>query len=164
MIYFGIDIGKNGAISMEINNLVSVIDMPVKRTKGKLELNVKEIRKIFAESKKLDDVVVFIEKQQPFPKQGVVSMFTLGKEEGFFEGLFTALEIEYLFIKPKDWQKFFMLKGKKKNVKKEFKLVSKMFPELEFKSEKGKLLDGRMDAVLIMEYGKKGGVNESKRI
>jgi len=154
MIYFGIDIGKKGAISMQMNDLIDVIDMPIKRISGKIKLDIEEIKKIFKESKKLGKPVVFMEKQQPFPKQGVVSMFTLGKEEGFFQGLFEGLGIEYHFIKPKEWQKYFGIGGKKKNIKKELKLVSEIFPKLKFKSERGKILDGRLDAVLIMEYGK----------
>lgn len=46
-----------------------------------------------------------IELVHSMPKQGVASSFSFGKSAGYWEGMFDALQIPYMFATPQAWQK-----------------------------------------------------------
>jgi len=146
MIIAGIDIGKKGGIAfIDIKTLqAEVYKMPEDFT---------ELIELFERKKKRDTVIVGVEKQQPFPKQGVVSTFRLGVQYGIVLGILKALRISYEEIHPKKWQKE-MLGNYKKKTRKEIKQLSlerakSLFPYLA--NEIGKH-DGKSDSLLIAEY------------
>ena len=145
MLVGGIDVGKRGGIAfIDVRSMVAeVFSMPE---------NFEGVIEIFLERK--DRVVlVGIEKQQAFPKQGVVSMFTLGWEYGKFIGMFKALKIPFEEISPRSWQKSLGLSCKRnKRNRKELKEASiekarNLFPYLDIGKH-----DGKADALLIAEY------------
>ena len=67
--------------------------------------------------------------------------------------LLTCLEIPYDFATPRKWQKEVYDSAKKMPDPKKvsFERASRLFPKLEFK-KRGKILDGRSDAMLIAYY------------
>ena len=146
MIAVGIDVGKKGGIAF-IN--VKTLQAEV----YKMPEDLTELIALFEKKKKQNTIIVGIEKQQPFPKQGVVSTFRLGVQYGIILGILKTLRISYEEIHPKKWQKE-MLGSHKKKTRKEIKQLSlerakALFPYLA--NEIGKH-DGKSDALLIAEY------------
>ena len=70
------------------------------------------------------------------------------------------LQIPYEFVTPRKWQKVVYDSAKKLDDPKRqsFELASRLFPTLEFKTRRGRILDGRSDAMLIAEYARKTDV------
>ena len=100
MYIVGIDIGLKGAIASIDSNKpkdVMIWDMPlIEKT-----IDIVELKDIMYS---LRDSHVFVEKAQPMPKQGVVSMFNYGKTYGIVLGVLSALEIPYTLVTPQAWK------------------------------------------------------------
>ena len=143
----GIDPGKRGAIAFIKTDFseAKVFPMP--------QLEDAFISLLY--SYKDDVILVAIEKQQAFPKQGISSTFKLGLHYGKLLGIIKALFLPLEEIPPKRWQKFMLGNGKKK--RKQSKLLSlkkakDLFPKLA--KEIGKH-DGKSDALLIAEFARR---------
>ena len=145
----GVDIGLEGGITFRgRKNFVMGYVMPVL---GK-DYNLGEITQIF---KKHNPKYVFIEKQQPFPKQGVKSMFSLGRGQGIIEGIVGSLGISYELVHPKTWQTYFMGKVKKTK-EKAYQIAHRLFPHTRLYVERKtvrRVHTGLVDSLLIAEYG-----------
>lgn len=149
MIYIGIDPGKDGAIAVLDDDglLWRLIDMPenigtdlYKFLKESIELSVYK------------KAVAFVEASQVMPGQGIKSGFTYGKGYGEIIAVLKILEIPFQEIHPLTWKKEFKLI--KKDKAESIKVAEQMYPSvtIPFKTERGKLLDGRAEALLIAEY------------
>lgn len=106
MTICGIDPGLNGGISFMSDNFLICKPVPVEtyRVAGKTRkfLSVASICEL------LDDYspkLVFIEKQQAMPKQGVVSTFRTGFGYGIYLGLIVALGYKFVEVRPQVWKK-----------------------------------------------------------
>mgnify|MGYP000129570506 CR=1 FL=1 len=154
MLISGVDIGKKGAIAF-INSKTlraEVYAMPD---------DFSEIVSLFERKLQEDMLLVLVEKQQAFPKQGVVSTFKLGVQYGMILGILKALKIPYEEISAKKWQKV-MLGNCGKKIRKEIKQLSlerakNLFPYLDIGRH-----DGKADALLIAEYGRRILLSNSK--
>ena len=107
--YIGIDNGISGAIAFykpATNNLIA-LPMPIIRTKQAKGMKSEyDIPQIISLLKQYSDVkVVILEKAQPFPGQGAVSMFSIGKGFGILQGILATLMLPYQIVHPKTWQK-----------------------------------------------------------
>lgn len=151
-LIIGIDPGKKGAISIITEyGKYEVFDMPL-YPNG--EIDGYAIYKCLEKSFALDyDSFCFIEKSQPMPKQGVVSVFNYGAGYGKLLAALEILKIPYQEIRPQKWKKYFSLI--KKDKKESVSLAMKLFPDIEYTTKRGRLLDGRAEALLIAEYGKR---------
>lgn len=150
--YIGIDPGKAGAIAI-INSsgaVLSFIDMPLTATK---EIDGEAIYSFF---KKNFDVYnkeryfCILELAQAMPQQGVVSVFNYGKGFGKIQSVLEILKISTQEIRPMAWKKEFSL-VKTDKVESVAKAV-KMFPEVEFFTKRGRMLDGLAEAFLLAEF------------
>ena len=173
-IFIGIDCGLSGGIAAIGGSEITLIDTPtikidngtftkilpngekkkIKKTKRKYDLwamcEILEKQKSFAECK------VFIERAQAMPGQGVSSMFSVGYGFGAWEMACAALSIPYEIVGPKSWQKMFGIAGKgTKEVS--YLKCCQLYPKQasELKTVRGRVIDGRADALLITTYGKK---------
>ena len=54
--------------------------------------------------------LVSLEKVSSMPKQGVASSFKFGASYGYIQGVLDTLDINYILIRPQEWQKT-ILKG-----------------------------------------------------
>ncbi|HBH48588.1 MAG TPA: hypothetical protein DDX98_08100 [Bacteroidales bacterium] len=144
MIYCGIDPGKKGAISLITDvGAFGVWDMPL-HDNG--EIDVIELAKIL----KKRPNIVYIEKAQAMPKQGVSSTFNYGKGYGKVLGLLELLGLPFEEIRPTVWKKAM---GLSKMPKAEsVKLAGQLFHGADLKTKRGRLLDGRAEALLLAEY------------
>ena len=168
--YIGIDPGQKGCIT-EINcftdnKQIIFHDIPLLPERGidssktfYLLYNMKEEEHL--------DIFCLIEKAQPLPKQGCTSTFNYGLGYGKILSILEILEIPFEEIRPVKWKKEFSLtipknqKGKKAKSKDKKELSAKvaiqLYPKLkkEFYTERGKLLDGRVDSLLIATYAER---------
>jgi Holliday junction resolvasome RuvABC endonuclease subunit len=154
-VVIGIDVGYEGGIAVydiQHSDLLTW-EMPVVKKNDKRELNIDKLIDIF-NAVAYGVIMCGIEFQHPFPKEGVKSVFSLGKQVGILEAVLTSACVPYVFINPVEWKKYFMLKGKdRKNAIKECaNLIENIFPNLPIKTKKGKYKTGIIDAVLIMLY------------
>lgn len=166
MIILGIDCGLSGAIAVIDGAEIDLIDTPIiKIEKGKTPKGNKKIKRkydlwamceIFNKYKAIADMMVFIERAQAFPGQGVTSMFSIGYGFASWEMACVAMSIPYEIVGPKTWQKEFGIFGKKTKEDSYLKCCQ-LYPKhaSELKTVRGKVIDGRADALLISTYGKK---------
>ena len=145
----GIDPGKKGGIAFipipasvesESVEALSMVDAPTMA-----ELFSKRKNQIHR---------VFVEKQHPYSKQGLVSTGTLMQHYGEIIGILTALRIPFEEIPPQRWQAYIHGSKHKKRPRAEKKRASirkakSLFPFCKFKG------DGEAEALLIAEYGRR---------
>ena len=173
MIIVGIDPGQQGSIAF--------IDM--KKKKEWIEdmsllpenvINANYLYNLISNQKDVcQRIYVFLEKAQAMPGQGSVSMFNYGTGYGKILAVLEILGLSFEEVRPNKWKTEFGLSGLKKTNKKEkmtkeektaakkqrkemaVKTAMQMFPRLknEFYTSKGKMLDGRAEALLIAAYG-----------
>ena len=164
IIYIGIDNGLSGAIAFLSGNETIAIDMPIitikKGKKTKREYDLHTICKII-DNKTIEagnnDTFVFatIEQAQAYPKQGGVSNYTTGYCFGLMNGLLVGMDIPLQTVHPRIWQKEFF-KGQAGETKKlSYRVASALFPKVELMTPRGRKLDGRADALLLAEYGRR---------
>lgn len=141
MIVAGIDVGAKGALAILDKQIIC---------KEYNEISLSGYIKLL--KKHRPDLVV-VEKVGAMPKQGVVSMFNFGVRLGEIEGMLQTLEIPYLLISPKVWQKALNItpKSDKKAIA---SVVSKLYPNVDLYTPRGRLKDGVSDALALATYGK----------
>lgn len=171
-VHVGIDPGKSGAVAIYEQGKWRVFDCPLVETKtvtrkskktGKVTKNVKKeaspllMAGIFREignGYALDGpIVVHIEKVSAMPGQGVTSMFSFGRNYGQWEGVVAALNYVVNHVTPQRWKKTMladMPKGKEVSRMRALQLFPYLANDLKFKKH-----DGRAEALLIGEYGRR---------
>jgi Holliday junction resolvasome RuvABC endonuclease subunit len=102
MIVCGIDPGLTGGITFIHGDEVSAHRTPVVTVKKKKLLNLVRIVDYL---QLFEPDIVYIEKQQSMPRQGVASTFKTGLNYGLYLGLFVALDIKYVEVRAAKWKK-----------------------------------------------------------
>ena len=102
MIVCGIDPGLTGGITFMQGEEVSAYRTPVVKVANKKILNLVRIVDYL---KLYEPEVVYIEKQQAMPGQGVSSTFKTGLNYGLYLGLFVALDTKYVEVTARKWKK-----------------------------------------------------------
>ena len=155
--FIGIDPGLKGGIAIINGGLVIVHDTPTTLVKsGKknknmyIESSMAEILRSYSDL----DVFVVIEKIHSMPKQGVAAMFSMGEGYGLWRGIVAALKMPYELVTPQAWKKE-MMKGMGKEKSASCYRAQQLFPSVELFGSKGGAKDGRGDALLIAEYGRR---------
>lgn len=170
MVVVGIDPGKSGAIVVMIDGgAIEIFDMPTIKEgkKAKEQIDIVGLSQLIARIP--IDAHAFVEAQNALTRfdpvkgvsvpQGAVSNFTLGKGYGAVLMGLAMANIPFEEVAPKQWQKYFHIGGG--NTKEQAHGVAKkLFPTLTFTTPRGRLLDGRSDAMLITEYGRRRLVGE----
>jgi len=173
-IYAGIDPGKTGALAFALGDAHwQVEDCPLIETStvrrknkktGKVTETVKKeaspllMAELFrdairAAGRANPNLVVYIEKVAAMPGQGVTSMFSFGRNFGQWEGVITALGCSVHYVTPQRWMKTMladMPKGKESARMRALQLFPHLADRLKFKKN-----NGRADALLIAEYGRR---------
>lgn len=150
----GIDLGDHGAIAWLGQHEPILEDMPVVRiSKSRVELDTKQLWETLLRK---EPVVVYVEKLQPMPKGGQAN-FKRGGYLYALRAICTALSVSLIEIRPQEWQKTFGIKNTKEVDTKgqSYQIASRLFPEMDLKGAKGAIKDGRCDALLIAEYGRR---------
>lgn len=178
MVIIGIDIGLDGAISQIVtdNGVINphVWDTPTKKIKRIFKKGKKEIEKkvriydvpsihqifdgIWWMAHSMDqDIHVFIEEALIIRGNFTIKTnISLAKSEGIFEGVSWKYSKTVETVNPHIWQKVFGITGKKGDTgDQSIQIARSLFPTIEFETKRGRKLDGRADALLIAEYGRR---------
>lgn len=179
MFYIGIDGGLDGGIAiLKEEKVFGLYDIPTieermpptakarkkaKRLGGKAKdrkrrrYNIGAIVEIFKTLPAGESFAV-LEYAQAMPGQGVTSQMSIGFGFGLYQGILSAHYIPFEIIHPKKWQKEFGISGDTKS--KAFQVATRIFPNLELASPKGRIYTGRCDAILLSEYARRKYKNE----
>lgn len=161
MYFIGIDPGVHGGIAIlrQGGEILELLDMPIvklpkgKKTKDVYDLN--QIQKIVSFWN--NEYYACMEKMQSMPPGfRVQASFGLGYCQGLFEGMFRIRQLKYEMVISKKWQKHFGItqaKGDKKV--QSYMIASQLFPDAELTGPRGGKKDGRSDALLIAEWGRR---------
>lgn len=151
MDVIGIDPGKTGAVAFLPEQRVE--DIPTTTSSGKNEYLPRMMAEMLI-GYQGDKTLVVIEKQQAWPQQGRTSIFSTGVGYGIWLGILAALKIPTEIVTPQRWQKE-MLQGRRADKELSRIRAQELFPSLmhrlEFKKD-----EGRAEALLIAEYGRRG--------
>lgn len=159
MIVIGIDPGLDGALVALVRGsdaTITVLDTPTLTVQGpkgnKREYNLASMSEM-VRSLAVPGTRAFVEKVHSMPGQGVRSMFSMGVGLGAWLGILAGLQIPYELVTPQRWKKALLPDmGKDKDASR--LRAIQLFPAHAnlFARKKD---DGRADAMLIAEYGRR---------
>jgi len=175
-----IDPGITGSICISGDPIV-LHDMPVieiygkparKGAKAKIKREV-DVPRLLSILRDANVSMVLIEKQQERPakfsvgkgangedverKQGVSSSWTTAKNYYLIIGALIGSGIAHEAIHPRTWQSHFKIAGNSKG--QSCQIAERLYPGASFRGPRGRALDGRADATLLLEYGRRMGVS-----
>ena len=108
-LFIGIDPGLSGGIAMLGGNETVVRPMPVmNHPKGRGRcVDANALRGVITQAvaRHPQSPLVVIERQQPMPKQGVTSTFSIGESFGLLIGICVGLELPFEIVPARVWQK-----------------------------------------------------------
>jgi len=162
--YAGIDPGKEGAIAVLDENgaVVSLWDLSDPGFRPFLTHTISIMRIALAA----------LEEVHSFPRQGVASMFSIGRALGRCEEMLEGRGIPYQLVPPQRWQAFFHLAHARRSVKgkpltkKEkaarrlahkqriLEFAQRRWPTAELHGPQGGRKFGRADALVLAEYAR----------
>ena len=148
MLAIGIDPGKSGALAvMYLDDDRSIIRIKVIPFE---ELAYRDALVCCKDEK----VACLVEKVGAMPGQGVVSMFSFGRNLGLIEGMLTALHIPYQLVPPQTWKKEFSLSSDKQM---SIDVCKRLFPNINLLAtpRSRKENDGKAEALLMAEYARR---------
>ncbi len=167
MIFIGIDPGVTGGISIVFTKGEFSIDEAIANEVPLTSDRKIDCRHIFEDLKEiteccLDKVFCVIEKAQSMPGQGAPATFNYGVTYGKLLSILDVLRIPYQEVHPMKWKKEFQLVKKSKHDS--AAVASKLFPAQNFLTERGRLMDGKAESLLLAEYARRiysrGGTND----
>ena len=157
MRYIGIDPGLSGSISfIEKNEIVTCV-MPTISLGKKPVIDNLTLASIFSGYDPTECYAI-LEQQQPMPKQGVTSMFSIGYGFGALKQCLVDFGFPHEVVRAQTWQKEFGISGRKGNTKAQaLQICQSLFPYLNLLATERsrKPHEGIVDAVLIAEYARR---------
>ena len=157
-IIIGIDPGMTGGICIRdlTNNEIDLMVMPTKGTVRFTKLiDTEAIADMFTEIRS-EIKMIYIEEIFAMSTQGSASMLSFGRGWGQILGVIHTLKIPYYVVRPQEWQKYVLPKGKAGTTKiRALQTAEQLFPQVELRaSERAKLAhEGKVDALMISEFG-----------
>lgn len=152
-LLIGIDPGITGAmaaINADTLQLHAVVDFPTVSEGKKQRIFTYGTADILKQWESDADriAMVYLEKVNAMPKQGVTSMFNMGRSFGAIEGVISALNLPLTYITPVTWKRRANLINKDKDVSRTRAL--ELYPSAPLTRKKD---HNRADALLIARYG-----------
>lgn len=162
MIFIGIDPGVTGGLSI-IYESAEVFSIEVPLTpERKIDCFQIYNRLKGAFQAVHGSAFCVIEKAQSMPGQGAPATFNYGVTYGKLLSILDVLRIPYQEVHPMKWKKEFQLVKKSKHDS--AAAASKLFPDQNFLTERGRLMDGKAESLLLAEYARRiysrGGTND----
>ena len=155
--FIGIDPGLHGGIAIIRPDLIETYPMPLLSSQKGLNAYDHFWLKRFFELSTSDSYAI-LEQQQAMPKQGVVSMLTIGYGFGTLKQGLVDFAIPHEIVRAQVWQKEFGISGRKGNTKAQaLQICRDLFPNTNLlATERSKKPhEGIVDAILIAEYGRR---------
>lgn len=151
MIICGIDPGITGGISfIQDNNSVIAERVPICSFNiGKKKKTFLDLAKIINRIEAYKPSVIFIEKQQAMPNQGVSSTFKTGFNYGLYIGTFASQGYSYLEVFPRKWKSDLQVSADKNQARQRASELMPMAKE----SWRLKCEDGVAESAMIAYWG-----------
>lgn len=157
-VIIGIDPGMTGGICIRHLNS-GEIELMVMPTKGTVKftklIDTEAIAETFLEMRS-EIKMVYLEEIFAMSTQGSASMLSFGRGWGQLLGVIHTLRLPYYVVRPQEWQKYVLPKGKAGTTKtRALEAATKLFPHVDLRSsERAKLAhEGKVDALMISEFG-----------
>ena len=156
MNFIGIDPGLQGGIAtIHKSGEITTLAMPTLKIGKKRILD----NALLAGTFSLPNIFyAILEQQQPMPKQGVTSMFSIGYGFGALKQCLVDFNIPHEVVRAQTWQKEFDISGRKGNTKAQaLQICQNLFPNLNLlATERSKKPhEGIVDAMLIAEFARR---------
>jgi crossover junction endodeoxyribonuclease RuvC len=155
-IVIGIDPGIHGGLAAidSAFNVIDVADTPTVSVKGKTIYDIVGMCETLRRFALPGDALVILEAVSARPGQGTVSMFSLGRGFGIWEGIISALMIPSREVHPATWTKKVLAGTPGQGKARVVDFASKMFPAAELvPAGCRKPRDGRADALALAYWG-----------
>lgn len=165
-IFLGIDPGLSGAVAQihvpdtaRAASTYRTWDAPIAKDGKHTILLPREMKLILLAATAGgpgDDCIIFIEKVHAIRQGSRASAFNFGDGYGLWKGLIAMAGWPYELVTPQRWQKE-MLAGMQGGKDASCIRAQQLFPEADLKKglRSKKLHDGRADALLIAEFGRR---------
>lgn len=153
-VFIGIDPGFSGAMAVidAARDVVDVVDAPILTVGDRREMDLAAMREllvVFADK----NAHAFIERVHSMPGSSGRSMFSFGTGYGAWLGELAALQIPTTRVEPARWKAAMMDgMGKEKDAARLRAMM--LFPKMAAHFAR-KTDDGRAEALLIAEYGRR---------
>lgn len=152
-VIIGIDPGITGAFAVleaDTHRLLDVMDMPLLSEGKKQRIHGYCLAILLKQWSQGEYQVrmTYLEKVHAMPKQGVTSMFSMGRSFGAVETAISMLALPITYIPPQVWKRRARLIGQAKDVARTRAL--ELYPEAPLTRKKD---HNRADAILIARYG-----------
>ena len=166
-LFVGVDPGLCGGVALinERGNLISVHDTPtlmVNKSNGGHK-NTYVITQMVALLEAMRDTgeiaCAAIEYQASRPRQGAPATFSQGYGYGLWCGILGSLRIPYEIVQPKAWKAAMGIPLKSDKSGSIIKALQ-LFPHAPLTTQRGRDLDGRAEAILIAEFGRRKFVKQ----
>ena len=159
MLILGIDPGATGAaalVNQSTGNCLRMRDLTSSPQMNALHLQFL--------SEGFTGLVAVLEKAQPMPRQGVVSVFGYGKTCGVIEGILACLSVRIHFVAPGKWKRDLGLARLKDETQPAYKgrsldMARRLFPDQELHLQKH---HNRAEALLIAEWARRFLFNQKE--
>ena len=148
----GIDPGFNGGLALIDGGLSlrGLCDMPLKDIDGRREVDGTKLAEILREWG--PDFVV-LEKVWGRAHEGGRNAFNFGRATGIVIGALYSLGLPFIEVAPATWMSA-LLKGRTEEGKaRSLAWARERFPDAVLETKRGRLLDGRSDAIGLAFYG-----------
>ena len=155
-LYMGIDPGLDGALVVidHRSRLIGCHDIPTVREGTRRQVHSILLARIirgYTEEVGSENLFCTLERQHAHPRQGVSSVFKLGRSFGQLEGMLSALAIPHSLVSPRTWTKLLRDVGGTEKKARSVLSASRRWPDLELKLKKH---HNRAEAALLAEFGR----------
>jgi hypothetical protein len=144
--FIGIDPGQKGALCLlRKGQIKKLYDIPLL---GR-DIDKSALVSILTEMKGEGNCFALLERQHIMPRQA--GQHKIGVQFGYIEMALAMLKIPYRIVSPQKWKKAFPFP---KNAAKadSVRIASEVHPKAELKTKRGRILDGRADAILMAMF------------
>lgn len=168
MLIIGVDPGKSGALCFMYPGGITLEDIPtVKASKGnRRNYDLRAMKDLLAQRiggdarpiprHKLSTTLMVLEVCNPMPRQAVTSLWAQAQGIAYWEALAVGLDVPYTTFLPQQWKK--VIPGNRKKDKDgAYWTACNLYPWMrnQLKTPRGRLLDGRCDALCIAEWARR---------
>ncbi len=151
-LFCGIDPGFQGAVALIDGNLSlrGLCDMPLKDIGGRHEADGTKLAEILREW--TPDFVV-LEKVWGRAHEGGKNAFNFGRATGIVIGVLYSLSLPFIEVAPATWMSALLKDRTEEGKARSLGWAHEHFPTAELVTKRGRLLDGRSDAIGLAFYG-----------
>jgi len=144
--FIGIDPGKRGSVSILYGDKLEVIPVPFLND----DYDMVGMHKILLDHR--ENSFAIIERAQPMPGQGTVSMFSFGRGYGMWLMSLSISGIPFQIVHSSVWTKKMLLGASGEGKERAISVAQHLFPQ--WRPENKKELE-YCDSILLAEYGRR---------